>query len=211
MRDTPPPLFETGTHRAVALTLDHLGELQAFFDTNPEYEQIVAGRLPQTDAAIDELLSTPPDDMPFGRLWNVAFRRRDDGAIEAIASVVDHLLAPGVGHIGLFIVATRLHGQGVAVPMLAALERWMAARGAHWFRLGVVVGNTRAETFWMREGYVELRRRGGILMGERVNTIRVMVKPAPGTHPDFAAYLRLVPRDRPEPDVATLSVPSSGG
>ncbi len=54
----------------------------------------------------------------------------------------------------------------------------MQASGAQWLRRGVVVGNTRAERCWERPGYVEVRRRDGIVMGVRSNTVRVMVKPA---------------------------------
>ena len=55
-------------------------------------------------------------------------------------------------------------------------------------------GNTRAEQFWERCGYHEVRRREGIPMGVRVNDVRVMVKPlAEGS---IADYLAQVARDR---------------
>ena len=59
----------------------------------------------------------------------------------------------------------------------------------------MVVGNDRAERFWERQGFAEVRRRDGISMGQRVNSLRVMVKPLDGGR--IADYLEMVPRDRP--------------
>ena len=59
-----------------------------------------------------------------------------------------------------------------------------------------MTGNTRAERFWEKLGYREVRRREGIEMGKRVQTVRVMVKPLAGG--SLPAYLALVARDWPE-------------
>ena len=106
------------------------------------------------------------------------------------------LLARGVWHIGLFIVATDLHGTGTAQALHQGLERWAAAQGARWLRLGVVSGNARAERFWTQCGYLDLRMREGLPMGKRVNDVRVMAKPLTGE--TLADYLAIVPRDRPD-------------
>ena len=114
-----------------------------------------------------------------------------------MANVVSDLLARGVWHIGLFLIATRLHGSGAAQSLYERLERWALDQGAQWLRLGVVQGNTRAERFWDRCGFIEVRKRADVEMGRLVNTLRVMVKPlAAGA---LAEYLALVARDRPEP------------
>ncbi len=86
-------------------------------------------------------------------------------------------------------------GLPIAREIYAELERWMQRRGAAWVRLGVVVGNTRAERFWERQGFVEVRRRDGLTMGERVNALRVMIKPLDGGLVEDD--LVMVPRDRP--------------
>ena len=76
------------------------------------------------------------------------------------------------------------------------LVQWAIANGMRWIRLGVVSGNARAERFWTKRGYVDLRMRTGIKMGTRVNDVRVMVKPL--TSATLDDYLALVPRDRPD-------------
>ena len=95
------------------------------------------------------------------------------------------------------MVATSRQGSGDAHLLISGLERWAAAYGAGWLRLGVVQGNARAERFWERLGYVETRTREGVQIGARSNTVRVMVKSLGGGVIDD--YLTLVPRDRLDP------------
>ena len=171
--------------------------LQRFFAANPEYFVSVDGEPPAADAAAHELVDVPPAGMPYREMLLLGVSDGDDpdGALAAMATVVAGFISEHVWHIGLFIVATALHGSGAAQAIHRALERWMVERGAQWIRLGVVAGNARAERFWERTGYVETRRRGPIEMGRKTNVLRVMVKPLAGGSID--EYLDLVQRDRP--------------
>ena len=190
-------VFRAGNFRAVELGPDDAPRLQAFFDANPEYSQRVEGRPPLPDAAQTELAARPPDGWPYSKRWLLGL---DDahGRLIGIADVTADFLAQHVWHIGLFIVATALHGGGAAHALYAALESWMRSAGAQWLRLGVVDGNARAERFWRGVGYAEARMRTGVAMGERVNDVRVMVKPLDGGA--LPAYLARVPRDRADAD-----------
>jgi hypothetical protein len=76
------------------------------------------------------------------------------------------------------------------------LETWAVQSGARWLRLGVVLGNGRAERFWERLGYIETRTRTGIPTGRLTNAVRVMVKCLDGR--SLEEYLSLVERDRPD-------------
>jgi len=176
---------------------DDAAELQRFFDANPEYFLSVDGEPPAADAAAHELVDVPPAGMAYREmlLLGVTDRLDPGGALVAMATVVEGFIADPVWHIGLFIVATSLHGSGAAQEIHRALERWMVERGASWVRLGVVAGNARAERFWERSGYVETRRRGPMVMGRKTNVLRVMVKALAGGSVD--EYLALVERDRP--------------
>lgn len=189
-------LFTTDRFRAIALSPGDAPSLQAFLDANPEYFLAVTGAPALPTEAHDEIATPPPADFAWTDRWVMAFRDADDVTV-AMANVTSDLPAPDVWHIGLFIVATRLFGTGVAAELHAALVDWARARGARWMRLGVVQGNARAEGFWRREGYVETRVRDGIAMGARVNSVRVMVRPLDGGRVDD--YLAVVARDRPDP------------
>jgi GNAT superfamily N-acetyltransferase len=170
--------------------------LQRFFDDNPAYFLAVQGEPAGPNDAHEELTGLPPDGWPYTRQCVIGWRDAD-GRLAAMAEVVTDLLAPGVWHIGLFIVATARHGGGAARTLMAEIEAWARAGGAQWLRLGVVVGNARAERFWTAGGFVAMRTRGGYRMGSRENVICTMVKPLAGG--DLARYLELVERDRPDP------------
>ena len=194
-RQLAPSLFLAGGYRAAEMHEDDVPRLQAFFEANPEYDVAVFGTPPAPGKAREEFDERIPPDFRYERRWMLKFTQ-PDGAMVAMASVVSNMMAEGVWHIGLFIVATRLHGSGAAREIYAALEGWMRERGARWLRLGVVVGNSRAERFWESLGYVETRRRLALEMGARVNDLRVMAKPLAGGA--IAEYLAMVARDRPE-------------
>lgn len=168
--------------------------LQAFFDANPEYFFNVGDEGPLPEEAQQELSSRPPPDLSFREHWSLGFERQ--GGMQAMAVVDSGLVLDEVWHIGLFIVATALHGHGHSAALYQALERWAEASGARWMRLGVVRGYERAERFWRGQGFVELRQRHAITMGRRLNSVRVMLKPLGDA--SVEEYLQRVPRDRPE-------------
>ena len=190
----PPPALSLPRGRGRELQARDQDLLQRFYERNPLYFEQVNGAPPRPDEAREEIRDLPPEGWSFSakRLLGYA---NDQGELVAMASLVSDLMAPRVWLVGLFIVATELHGSPAAREIYAELERWMRRRGAAWVRLGVVVGNGRAERFWERQGFSEVRRRDGISMGQRVNSLRVMVKPLDGGR--IADYLEMVPRDRP--------------
>lgn len=191
-------VFESPSHAAVELVERHLPELQALFEANPEYFLLVSGAPPRPNEAVEEFNEEPPAHIPHGRRWFLGFF---DGAkrLDGMGIVVRDLGAQTVWHIALYLWATSLHGTGTAKLAHAALENWARSLGARWLRLGVVVGNSRAERFWERLGYVEARRRGNIAAGVLNNEVRIMVKPLDGQ--DVQEYLALVPRDNPDSDL----------
>jgi RimJ/RimL family protein N-acetyltransferase len=192
---TPPVLFSSADVRVRTLGADDVPRLQVLFDRNPEYFRAVNGRHAAPDEAQTEFDERPPAHLSYRDRWFMGLFDRSDELV-GHAGVLSDLMAPGIWHVGLLVLATRLHGRGVAVPFHAAMEAWMRAGGARWLRLGVVAGNARAERYWDKVGYREVRVRAGIDTGGRINDIRVLVKPLYGQ--PLAEYLELVPRDRPD-------------
>jgi len=188
-------LFQTAELRAVEFGRTDLPRLQAFFDANPDYFEAVNGTPVRPDEALQEFDDLPPPSMPYRQRWIIGFED-GAGALVAIAIVLADFIVPTVWHVGLFIVARSLHGQGVAARAYQALEDWMRREGATWLRLGAVVGNARAERFWPKMGYHEVRRRFDMQTGVKTSTVIVFVKPlADGRLVD---YLQRMERDRPE-------------
>lgn len=190
-----PAVFEAGPYRAFPLREEAVPDLQRFFEENPEYFLAVNGEPARPAEARDEVDTLPPAGMPYDNRWVLRILDAQD-AMAGYAGLLSNFLAPGVWHVGTFIVATRLHGSGAATRMYRALEGWMQGQGAQWIRLGVVEGNARAERFWEKVGFVDVRKRHGVEMGRLVNTLRVMAKPLAGG--SVAEYLARVPRDRPD-------------
>lgn len=206
----PPALFAGGGLVARELVREDIAAWQAFYDANPEYFLTINDRLPPEDLAATEFDEAPPPHLPFSRQWCLGLfeaavaRAEGEGGdgqpaagspLAGVAMLTTDLCVPGVWHLGLFIVATRLRGSGAAQGAYEALESWVRGGGARHLRLSVVRGNGPAERFWARQGYRELRQREGIDTGGRVNTVRVLLKPL--ADEGIEAYLRAVPRDRP--------------
>jgi RimJ/RimL family protein N-acetyltransferase len=168
--------------------------LQRFLDANPLYSEIVNGRPWQPDEALQEITEAPP--YAHRALHGLAVVETGSGRWLGFVSLVEDLIAPGVLHIGLFLIASSAHGSGLATAVYAALERWARASGARWMRLGVVVGNARAERFWARCGFEEIRQRHGMPYEGPSKSVRVMLKTLDGS--PRVDYLQAVERDRPD-------------
>ena len=195
MQQIEKPLFTIRDLRAYELQADDMPALQRFFEANPLYFKIVNGSPAAASEALDVLKETPPAEWGFTKKWLLGFMDQSDNIV-AMADVVSDLLAQGVWHIGLFIMATARHGSGDAQAVYAALESWAKQNGARWLRLGVVQGNVQAERFWARVGFIQVRTRTDVKLGHCVHTIRVMVKALDnGMMPESWT---LVERDRPE-------------
>lgn len=180
--------------RTVELGAGNEALLQRFFAANPEFFIAVNGEPAGPNEGHEELHYELPVGWPCTKKWLVGYLDAK-GEVQAIANLFSDLLAVGVWHISLLIVATARHGNGDAHSLYRSLEAWAAQNGARWMRLGVVQGNARAERFWERIGFVEVRRREGEVMGRLTSTLRVMAKPLAGD--SLGDYLALVPRDRP--------------
>ena len=196
---TALPVSPIAGIRTVELSVDRAPELQRFFEENPAYFLATSGEPAGPGEALEEITSEVPAGWGFTKKWVVGYAQ-ENGSLIALANVITDLLAPAVFHIGTFIVATARHGTGDAQRLYSGLEHWSAANGAAWMRLGVVKGNTRAERFWASAGYIPVRERNGIQMGNRTTTVRNMVKPLKGGN--LEGYFSLVPRDRPEGESA---------
>jgi ribosomal protein S18 acetylase RimI-like enzyme len=188
-------LFSIRGYSAIELSVDDIPTVQNFLESNPEYFYIAEGSPPTSNQAKEEFESELPQGWTYSKKWSIGIVR-ENGVMDAFATLVSDLFAPGVWHIGLFLLSTASHGHGLASQIYEELESWLHTSGAKWIRLGVIEGNARAERFWERNGYLEVRRRLNVQMKARSHTLRVMVKPIAQT--GLATYFELVMRDCPE-------------
>ncbi len=188
-------LFEQIGITVIEMDASDIPSLQTFFEQNPAYFISVSGQPATATEAEDELNGPLPEGWSYSKKSVLGFVDQTNTLI-GMSNIVSDLLAEGVWHIGLFLIATAQHGNGMAQKLYQGLEHWARDNGAQWLRLGVVEGNSRAEKFWEKQGYTEVRKREGVQIGLRNNTVRVLVKPLVGR--DTAEYLKLVVRDHPE-------------
>ena len=116
------------------LGTDDVDQVQRFFERNPEYFLAVNGEAPGPDEARDEFADVPPAGMPYRAMSLLGFFDAG-GEMIGVATIVADFIQLHVWHVGLFIVASALHGSGVAHALYRRLERWMVAQGARWLRL----------------------------------------------------------------------------
>jgi len=195
LSETEPILFEVEDYRAIELVHDDIPVIQTFLEDNPEYFLSAEGCPPTDSQAKEEFESELPEGWAFTNKRAIGFFDASE-QLTGFATIVSDLFADGVWHIGLLILSTDKHGQGVARYLYEGLENWLKASGAKWSRLGVIAGNMRAERFWERNGYLETRRRYGVVMGNAAHTLRVMIKPL--GEAGVGEYLNLVNRDHPD-------------
>ncbi len=187
------PLRQDADWFAEPGTRSHASELQAYYEANPEYWRLVHGHPPPPGEA-EEGFDFKPPEMPYRSLPVWLIRERVSGRLIADLWVATDLLAPGVSHLGFFLIERARQGSGFADELHEAYEAWARGDGARWLRLGVVENNRRATAFWRRMGYVEVTRRSDVVIGALTHQLRIMVKVLPGSTLDD--YLAAVPRDR---------------
>ncbi len=168
-------------------------ELQRFFERAPGYFIAVNGEPATATEAHEELQGQLPAGWACSRMYWLGYRDLENQLV-VVVNIAADLLAVGVWHIGLLLVDAPLHGTGLARQLHADLEAWAAGNGAQWLRLTVVIGNAKAERFWPKLGYVQVRTREGITMGRQVNSVSIQVKALTGGQ--VGDYLALVPRDQ---------------
>ncbi|RBP35527.1 acetyltransferase (GNAT) family protein [Roseimicrobium gellanilyticum] len=197
-----PVIFATPGYYSRELAAEEVPQLQALFDANPEYFLAMNGQPPQGHEAWGEFGDYPPAHLPYAKRW-FAGLFDEHGKMVGVVSMVSDFCVAHVWHVALFMIATRFQGQGVARAIYEALEIWMHDSGARWIRLGVVRGNARAERFWTRQGFQEVRARHVAEPDGRTTSVRVMVKPMEPWKPEseIKEYLARVPRDRPESEL----------
>ena len=108
-------------YRIVELVAEDIPLMQKLYDANPEYSQMVLARAPRDGDAHDEFYDRPPAAFPMGRKFMCGFVDAKD-ELTGVAEIISDLFAQSVWHIGLFLVATEQHGNGVAHKLYKAIE-----------------------------------------------------------------------------------------
>lgn len=120
-------LFTADSWRIEALDDGDVAAMKRFFDANPEHFVTVNGEGPTADEARREFDDLPPAAMRYRERWVIGFVDQA-GALVGVGGVVADFLVDSVWHLGLFIVATALHGSGAAARLDPFRTRSLARR-----------------------------------------------------------------------------------
>jgi GNAT superfamily N-acetyltransferase len=192
-------LFATGRHVVRPACAFDGPALEAFAAQNPGYDILLSGAAPEPHLWVEEFMeSQPPREFGWSAVHKLVAIPQDGGPVAAVMDICEDMIAPGVGHVGLFQVAEALHGTGIAQELYEALEAWLAGRGSDAVRLGVLLANPRGRAFWVRNGYQVSRLREAPSDAPVAHTAEVMVKFL-STPASLEAWWTRVPRDRPDP------------
>ncbi len=66
-----PALAKFSGHQVVALLEADIPALQSLYDANPEYSQLVMGRMPLANEARNDFYDLPPPEFPVNKKWMI--------------------------------------------------------------------------------------------------------------------------------------------
>ena len=125
-----------------------LKQVFAFYQTNPLYFEHFPP-LPSLESLANDLVECPPgkesSDKYFLGFW-------DKERLVAILDLIDGYPTAEIAYIGLFMVDSRLAGQGLGSKIIAELLSQLATHFKK-MRLGYVESNPQSSHFWSKVGF----------------------------------------------------------
>ncbi|MFM0787503.1 GNAT family N-acetyltransferase [Streptococcus suis] len=125
-----------------------LEQVLALYQTNPLYFEHFPP-LPSLESLANDLVDCPPgkelSDKYFLGFW-------DKERLVAILDLIDGYPTEDTAYIGLFMVDSRLAGQGLGSKIIAELLSQLATHFKK-VRLGYVESNPQASHFWSKVGF----------------------------------------------------------
>jgi ribosomal protein S18 acetylase RimI-like enzyme len=149
--------FAIAGHRVAQLTLAHAPELQRLYERCTDYHFAHEGAPTRANAGEEELTSLPPgrtadDKFSFGIY-------AADGELIGYAELFRNYPADAEWWIGLLMLDPDARGRGLGSEIVCNASAWAAENGARSIMLAVLESDERAQRFWIRQGFEEVRRR----------------------------------------------------
>ncbi|HEM3622590.1 TPA: GNAT family N-acetyltransferase [Streptococcus suis] len=130
------------------ITEADLEQVLALYQTNPLYFEYFPP-LPSLESLANDLVDCPPGKEPTDKYF-LGFW--DKERLVAILDLIDGYPTAEIAYIGLFVVDSRLAGQGLGSKIIAELLSQLATHFKK-VRLGYVESNPQASHFWSKVGF----------------------------------------------------------
>jgi GNAT superfamily N-acetyltransferase len=134
-----------------------VAELQDLYERYADYHEMHEGFAIRPSAGADELAMPPP-----GRTLEDKFSigiHEPDGSLNAYLDILRGYPAANEWWIGLLMLDLKVRANGLGTHIFRAAQNWVSLQGGDAIYLAVLEENKRAERFWWRQGFAELRRQ----------------------------------------------------
>ena len=150
---------------------DH-AELQALYERCSDYHELEDGGPTRPTAGAETLAAGPPGTDPADKFALGVYG--DDGAMVGFLDVIRGYPAEGDWWIGLLMLAPEARSGGLGGRICEEAARSVAEEGGRALHLAVLEQNPRAERFWRRHGFDEVRRKPFTAATGKESTVIVM-------------------------------------
>lgn len=151
----------------------HAVEVARLFLQSADYVRLSEGTEPGP-AQVAGYFKGVPKGSDIGQSVKVGLFEGD--ALLGLADMAFGYPEAGDAYIGLLLFIPEARGQGMGKAVLALLEEEARARGSERMLVGVIEANAPARAFWLREGFLPVKKIGPIKVGQRRHMIDRMVK-----------------------------------
>jgi len=147
--------------------------LQGLYERCTDYHEMHEGFATRPSAAADELAMLPP-----GRTLEDKFSMgiyEPGGPLIGYLDIVRHYPATNEWWIGLLMLDPEARAKGLGARLFRATWNWVLSQDGKAIYLAVLEENIRAERFWRRQGFEEVRRQAHTSeTGNKISQVIVM-------------------------------------
>jgi RimJ/RimL family protein N-acetyltransferase len=113
------------------------------------------------ESILEDMKALPPGK-EYNDKYYVGFFRC--GTLVAIMDLIFDYPINHVAYIGLFMMKLEYQGKGTGSKIIAECSKYLQTLGFDKMRLGVDKGNTQSNTFWKKNGFIEVDEGEYIVM-----------------------------------------------
>jgi ribosomal protein S18 acetylase RimI-like enzyme len=150
-------LFTLDGYSIRRLRVEDAAELQDLYERCTDYHEMHEGFATRPTAGADELALLPPgkqmaDKFSIGIYESI-------GCLIGYLDIIRNYPAANAWWIGLLMLDPKNRAKNLGSRICATTEKWVASQDGHSIHLAVLEENIRAQQFWRKQGFEELRRQ----------------------------------------------------
>lgn len=137
------------------LTDEDIADIFDLYKSNPDYFEIVEGRLPKLEDCINDIKDCPPN-FPKEKKYFIGFYQ--NGKLTVVLDFLMGFPDEDIFYVGLYMVEGKSRSKGYGRKLLSEVLEVAFEAGFKRLCLGVISENLNAVNFWMKNGLKEIKR-----------------------------------------------------